>query len=457
MNTPRRSPFFVKAAITVVLLVYVLIAGVSERQPFYRSLSYHFYGLQAQALLSGQFALPVEPRPELLQLTNPYDPLQNQPYRLQDIPLYHGKYYLFHGLTPVVLLFAPYQFLVGEPLSHAMANALFCGIGFLLAVNMLNRILTMQSLTVPAWLHAVCVLLLGFAGGTLNLLRRPEVYQVACAAAYCCAMVCLWFLFQAIVQPKRQKLFLAASSLAVALTLGARPNYLFFALVPCGIAFWLGWKNKQAILTLFLTALPIGIILLSIGLYNWARFDDPLEFGMRYQLASVDLRHTTFLKLEYVPLNIWCYLLALPQLALTAHFPFVTCSLREFCFYDGKDFHGLEQLCSLLGGTPIYGALILLPLVWNRMRPPARQWFGAVAAALVLNLGYLLIFNTAAVRYMADFQPLAGLLLAGTLLLAYEYFSEPKPRFVYSALIIALAGYSIYISFIAHLQTPPTI
>ena len=78
--------------------------------------------------------------------------------------------------------------------------------------------------------------------------------------------------------------WLAAASLAYGLALGARPSLLFGAvilLVPVAQA----WREKRPVWPLLLAAGgPIVVIGLGLMVYNALRFDNPLEFGQRYQL-----------------------------------------------------------------------------------------------------------------------------------------------------------------------------
>src|SRR5580658_4352592 len=57
-----------------------------------------YYGLATDALLSGQTALKLEPRPELKALSNPYAGSLNQPYRAIDLSYFKGRYYFYWGL-----------------------------------------------------------------------------------------------------------------------------------------------------------------------------------------------------------------------------------------------------------------------------------------------------------------------------------------------------------------------
>ena len=63
------------------------------------------------------------PRPELLALPDPHDPVHSAPYRLHDVTLYDGKYYLYWG--PVLGLFhAAWKGLTGRPASSTLVLAL---------------------------------------------------------------------------------------------------------------------------------------------------------------------------------------------------------------------------------------------------------------------------------------------------------------------------------------------
>jgi hypothetical protein len=60
------------------------------------------YALLTYAFLAGKTSLPVEPDARLLALPDPYRPAA--PYRIQDASLYKGKYYIYFGPTPAIIL-----------------------------------------------------------------------------------------------------------------------------------------------------------------------------------------------------------------------------------------------------------------------------------------------------------------------------------------------------------------
>src|SRR3954463_1690713 len=73
-----------------------------------------YYDLLARGFVKGHLYMDAEPRPELLALPDPLKYPDNVPYRLLDTVLYNRHYYLYHGPTPALLLYAPWRFITGH-------------------------------------------------------------------------------------------------------------------------------------------------------------------------------------------------------------------------------------------------------------------------------------------------------------------------------------------------------
>src|SRR4051794_16895128 len=91
------------------------------------------YNVLADAFLSGQTSLTILPHPGLLRLPDPYDPRQNGGYRIHDLSLYNGRYYVAFGPTPALLVFAPFRFLTGAYLPDAIGCALLALAAYVVA------------------------------------------------------------------------------------------------------------------------------------------------------------------------------------------------------------------------------------------------------------------------------------------------------------------------------------
>ena len=88
-----------------------------------------FYGYQTAGFLSGHLHTSNPPHPALLALPNPYDPAANAPYRVHDMTLWKGKYYLYFGMTPAVLFFGPVHLLTGWYPTEPLAVMVFAAFG----------------------------------------------------------------------------------------------------------------------------------------------------------------------------------------------------------------------------------------------------------------------------------------------------------------------------------------
>src|ERR1035438_2785461 len=80
------------------------------------------------------------------------DPTANGRFRLHDASLYHGKYYLYFGPTPALVLFLPYKVLTGSHLPSSVAVALFCTGGFACSCALFFLLAKLEKWDIPAWL-----------------------------------------------------------------------------------------------------------------------------------------------------------------------------------------------------------------------------------------------------------------------------------------------------------------
>jgi hypothetical protein len=72
-----------------------------------------YYNLLVQGFRAGQLNLKKEVPPGFASLADPYDRTANAPYGVLDLSYYKGKFYLYFGVTPAVVLFWPYAALTG--------------------------------------------------------------------------------------------------------------------------------------------------------------------------------------------------------------------------------------------------------------------------------------------------------------------------------------------------------
>ena len=281
-----------------------------------------YYPLITDSLLTGQLHLKVEPRSELMALSNPYDGALNQPYRLIDLSLYKGRYYFYWGLTPVVLFFAPIKCLTGFFPTEASACALFgvCALASMgwLVLAMRRSYFLGASSGITAL--ALAVVLLGSLLPGLSMERG--VYGVPIAAA-AWGQAFLWCCIACALHSARSVLvWTLMAGVALSCSLGARPNYVLWSAVliwPLAVLWRRQSERKWALVAAAI--LPPLIVILAMLTLNWVRFDQWTEFGMHYQLTGPVQPEVLFSWRNILP-NFWVYGWNPPQLGRL--FPFLT-------------------------------------------------------------------------------------------------------------------------------------
>jgi hypothetical protein len=378
----------------------------------------------------------------LLELPDPYSPLQNAPFQAgyKDLALYHGQLFVPWGPVPALVLVAPLQLLGFAP-SSSLTASLFaiCGLGFALAAL---RVVLAQVGPLPLWicLLAACTLALGSV--VPFILRRPLVYEEEIAGGYCFAMAAVWLALSAVagrsavsargaVSPRRAAsarragwVRLALLSLCIGLAAGCRPTYALLVVLLAPVYRALRGSHSARVLALALLA---PLVLCGVGLlaYNQARFGSPLQNGSAYQLAGSFDQHTVrFGALAYVVPGLWFYLFGLPQ--LLAVFPFLAIGGLHTGSYPGvlpAGYFTYEPVAGLLPMAPLVVALAALPWLWRR-RPHALGPLAPVLLALALagaacTLFLAYVFFSTSERYEVDFvTPLLLGALAAWLALA---------------------------------------
>ena len=87
------------------------------------------YEKMGDAILKGQLHLDIPVEEGLLALENPYDPAARSGLYYQwDHAYYNGHYYMYFGVVPALLVFAPYQWLTGQMLTTFRGTQVFAGL-----------------------------------------------------------------------------------------------------------------------------------------------------------------------------------------------------------------------------------------------------------------------------------------------------------------------------------------
>lgn len=414
-----------------------------------------YYNLLAHGFSKGTLAVDLEVKPELRNAPNPWNPAERPVGSAPaDITYYDGRFYLYFGVVPTLLLIWPFQLLTGCDLPQAYTVIFFCLGAYWLWFHLWLRFLRDHFPRAGIVTTLAGTGLLGLAGGLLALARRGSVWELPIAAGQFFIALMLLAAYAA-MKSTRPRGWLMLAGTALGLAVGSRPTLalaggclVVMVLVVAGRPFWgRAWMTRVASAAAW-AGVPLAVLMAGLLTYNHLRFGNPLEFGLNYQLTAVYEAKATHFSLSYVTYNLDLYFLRAPSWG--RYFPFV---------------HPVDGLPSqpegYYGYEYVYGALVTNPVIWLALpmllwvlRPAAWREgrpgpFVALVAAGTLSLTAVLLgFNTAAARYMADFLPGWILLgLTGWAWLENHLADWPRWRRLARSVVAAVAVYGMVVAY----------
>lgn len=408
------------------------------------------YPALATQFLRGRLSLPLEPDSRLLMLPDPYDTDANLPYRVLDASLYHGKFYLYFGAVPALVLFAPYRFATGHDLPEVLAIPLFCMAGYLSSCAAFFLLARQNRWALPFWMQCSIVSLLGSASMVYQLFWTARVYQVAVAAGYCFVMSGFLALTAACRREPFGRSFLVLAGLSFGLAVGCRPHLVIVGFVVLG-AYVV--TARRSVLSILALAAPMVVCGIGLALYNYARFENPFEFGLKYQLAGY--------RTSSLPRNIATTLQCAGEFLFTppnviSEAPFV--ELPAANPTPGRP-GPIVMTCAMIGllpAAPLSVLGFLFPFLWKKRKAGGEEdrfaWIlHAAYWAAVLILILLAIVGLVASRYLVDFAPL---ILLDTVILMAHWMNSISERGKRALRAVAVTAAVYCPVFNAALSTP---
>ena len=299
-------PRIMKAVTLLVMCAVIALAtlpmGISPRHNGeFIDFHYQYEGL-TESILEGHFYLDREVPAELLAMENPYDFEERQKLGLTyewDTALYNGRYYVYFGIAPVILLFLPYRMITGRTLLSYHGTQLFTALFIIGMFALLHQIAKRFFPKAPYSL----VLLLSASFSVMSVwfaTGAPALYCTAISAGICFQVWSFFFHMRAVcieTDFKKQTLFAFLGSLSGALVFASRPpvGIAAIASVPLLVHHIRNMKqnrmpdHRRVFAQLSLAALPYVLVAVPLMWYNAQRFGNPFEFGQAYMLTNGDL------------------------------------------------------------------------------------------------------------------------------------------------------------------------
>lgn len=404
------------------------------------------YDLLADAFLQGTTALPIEPSPLLENLQNPYNPAERSDIPVEyDASYFRGKYYLYWGPAPAAITalwkLATNVHVGDEKIAFFSVSIIFI-FSSLIVIYLKNKYFS----SLPMWLLAISIISLGIAHPMLWVLNWPTIYPAAIASGQAFLLAGLYFAIPVIDTSRRELWRLVLIGFLWALAIGSRLT-LVGAVTALSIAIAASMlfdvRTRSELLNVlgklgaFGLPLLVGIGLL--GLYNYVRFENVFETGLRYQLSKLDhqsmLEEGIYFRLEYILPNMVYYLIA--PLSYRDTFPFIRPLWNElsnitslFGRFDIPDEYNVENISGILLSIPtlLFSGYLFRELICGHVKQAMsihnnsekanrinQVRFLTNTLVVLLTAGImaavpLLFFYWVATRYLLDATPLFLLL-----------------------------------------------
>lgn len=437
-----KDPFrFIKLGVSLVLICVFLLSLLRLHAGENPVTGLNYQDL-AHALSEKRLWVAENQDEKLASMENPYDTYQRATIGATvygDTAYYEGMYYIYFGITPVLLFFLPYYLFSGQNLSYFKAECIIIvltAIGCYLLIELFRKKLFPK---LPTKVQILYSILLSTAGGNIIILKRSQIYYTAIGTALMLTIwgLCFWFY----ASERYNIWFGMIGSVCLALAVGARPQFAMasFLFFPIFID-WISERSKNItkIILILIPYVPIGVFLMW---YNAARFGSPFDFGANYNLTNFDMVHNGFhpLKLIY---GLWYYFFNL--IKISPDFPYLVATIPSLS-YPGY-FFVREQ---------IGGVFALIPALWvlfigfskNNRNLFSKIFVGICITASIIIVCVDTLIAGICVRYQADFRYLLVIASAAFTFTILEQSGTERNCHIYRS-FSGLAFLSIFLSFL---------
>lgn len=431
---------------------------------------------QAKAFLQGSTSLLFEPSPQLMALADPFDfkARKDLPH-LWDGSLYHGKYYLYWGPVPAIIL-AAIMAVVGNQVPDPLI-VIISAIGILIILLLL--LMQVRKHIYPQ--APVMSIGLALLAALINLpylfmLGRAHVYETSIIMGQLFLLLGLAGSF--FYTHSKKPGFLIMAGLCWGLAIACRYTLIISVAIFLIFLLWMIQKSVNRWWAFFKETayllIPIAMCMFSLGFYNWVRFDSPFETGLNYQLTipvyrnqhfSSDYLRTNFYVNVYYP---YSRLESFPLIRSVKAMP--DTAPHWVHYHPGKQ---CEDAIFGLRLIPFFWLpVLILPISFGLRRAdrqkqpqperhPPYGWPHFAWMIGVAGFGQFLLlqfYYYTAVRFIADFYLLSMLVIIFLLWsLDRQMVRFPLPRtllWMIATLLVLLSG---LLGFLAGFDNPPGV
>ena len=372
-----------------------------------------------------------------------------------DYALYKGKYYVYFGIFPVLMLYLPYRVITGMDMTDAASLLIITSFlipGFYM---LLREIIRRFFKSTPLALHILLVVVAIFGSSLPAILSEPLVYSVAILSGVTLIIWGGFFLLKAFPFVEHTKLLLLGSS-CMALAVACRPTLLLYSIlmVPFSAFSYKEYHKqkkhgKELLVAVLSIVIPYAAVAGLLMVYNQIRFDSPFQFGMVYNLTAVPSKQPAVDILEMFPIAVYEYLFKTP--VFEHLFPFIK-GHYEGCVteYSGTIYYYQVVGYGLFIINPILLILFIYPL---KRRKHYVRLFVTVVTILLFIIFDTYMTQCMATRYTLEYSFLLFMLAGTEILELWGQLIDYRKRLLAKA-ILASVILSAVVNSLAIFSTP---
>lgn len=442
-----------------------------------------YYGMLGKAFLQGDTYLPIEPSPLLADLKNPYLSSERGGITVEtDLSYYNQKYYMYWGPAPAAAA-AIVTLLTGQVPrdEHIIFSAV--SIAFLFLFLIIQNLKQRFFPSIPRWLYGLGILSIATSFPFLWILNSPDIYGAAIVSGQAFLLGGLFFALPVLGGDHSPNWRLVLAGAFWILAIGSR----LVLVVPVAVllsGIFIQWflqarkmRNWSVLSPLISLLAPMVIGLIMLGFYNYVRFGNFLETGLRYSLNPHDLYKNIPMGFVFNPRYLLPGLLYyfVTPIRTVARFPFlkpywgpVDGFVRILKPFGIPSIYTIDNSVGLLFTVPtiLFVAYLSVSLfkglnvsLRNKASTSDQSCNTDLSYSARFTLGFILLAGIAAslpiltyfyvsCRYLLDFLPLLNIaIVAGMWQLFRVYNRYPIRRWLIIVLVISFIIYTTGVGF----------
>ena len=283
----------------------------------------------AESLEKGEVALDHIPSEGIKSAPNPYDTVYLQANGIEykaDYAYYNGRYYVYFGIVPELLIYYPYHLLTGQGFpNHAAVFLFYCL--FVAATFMLFWKLCESYFMNVSFVAYLLISSSAVTFGSFTYLYfTADLYSVPIMAAMGFTVFgLLCWVYAQTDNAKLSAVLYFAGSLSMALVAGCRPQMLLYSFLALPLFWNAAFKertlfSKKSIVQTICFVVPYFAGAALVMWYNASRFGSVFDFGANYSLTNNDMNLRGF-SIERMLSGVVTFLLKPPY--FTGTFPYL--------------------------------------------------------------------------------------------------------------------------------------